>query len=148
MYKTVFAMEMAKTADVFRVQLSDLAMEAYWEAFETAGDDDFRRACKRARAECEFMPTIRQIGSFLPSKPLPVDPLVAQLLQPWERVEPWPEHAVGRKDVNVKKAAAKWEPQGELEKAAYKRWVGMQHADWYGGYWPGVGEHWKGVKQQ
>lgn len=141
MYKTTFATELDKTAAVFRVELTAPAIEAYWEAFETADDDDFRKACRKARTECEFMPTIRQIAKHLPSKPPPTDPLLTRLLQPWERAEQWPEQAVGRADPKVKKAAQKWEPKTEMEKAIHRSWSRWVHHDHYGGWVPKGG--WK-----
>lgn len=114
------------------MQLSDLAIEAYWEAFEAADDADFQTACRRARKECEdFMPTIGQIAKRMPVRPRPQDPALTKLLQPWERKEAWPELAVGRKDAKVKKAAVKWEPKTELEKAAHKRWLLMVSKKWF-----------------
>lgn len=119
------------TADAFRVQLSDLAVEAYWQAFEAADDDEFRAACRRARKECEdFMPSIGQIAKRMPVRPRPQDPALTKLLQPWERAEQWPEQAIGRRDASAKKAAQKWEPKSELEKAVYRRWVDWTHAKW------------------
>lgn len=132
MYRGTFAQEIGMTADAFRVQLTDLAIEAYWQAFETADDDDFRSACRRARKECEdFMPTIGQIAKRMPVRPRPQDPALTKLLQPWERAEEWPEHAIGRKDAKVKKAAAKWEPKTEMEKAIYRQWSQWTHPRWF-----------------
>lgn len=130
MYQATFAAEINKTADVFRVELSRPALDAYWEAFEVADDDAFRAACRRGRAECDFMPTIKQLARYMPVRPQPQDPLLTRLLQPWERAEQWPDQAVGRRDAKAKKAAQKWEPKSELEKAVYRRWVDWTHAKW------------------
>jgi hypothetical protein len=62
------ALELNKTAAVFRSELSALAIDGYWEAFERDSDDDFVKACRRARAECDFMPTIKQLRSFMPDR--------------------------------------------------------------------------------
>ena len=65
-YET-FALELSKTAAVFgTAKLSTVAIDAYWEVFEHEDDQDFIEACRRARADCDFMPTICQLRAFIP----------------------------------------------------------------------------------
>ena len=68
MNRSLLVVELNKTAAVFRVELSAPAYEGYWEAFAAESDADFTRACFRARAECDFFPTIRELRKFLPSR--------------------------------------------------------------------------------
>jgi len=66
--RKTFAPELAKTAGAFRAELGEFGIEAYWEAFCTETDADFARACRLAREQCEFMPTIRELRRFLPDR--------------------------------------------------------------------------------
>jgi hypothetical protein len=68
MTRKVLVLELNKTAAVFRTELSPPAYEGYWEAFHTEIDQDFARACRRAREELDFMPTIKQLRHFLPDR--------------------------------------------------------------------------------
>jgi hypothetical protein len=68
MKRETLVMELNKTAAVFRCPLSTLAIDGYGEAFEGVPDADFVRACRRAREECDFMPTIKQLRAFLPDR--------------------------------------------------------------------------------
>lgn len=68
MKRETLVLELNKTAAVFRSPLSTLAIDGYAEAFEDACEADFVRACRRARQECEFMPTIKQLRQFLPDR--------------------------------------------------------------------------------
>ncbi len=64
----LLVLELNKTAAVFRTELTTLGIDGYWEAFERDDDGDFVTACRRARAECDYMPTIKQLRMFLPDR--------------------------------------------------------------------------------
>ncbi len=134
MRKDVFAVELNKTAAVFRTELNEALMAGYWEAFSDQTDDGFTGACKRARVECDFFPTIKELRRFLPVRPPPVDPLVTRLLTPWEPQETWPPPSKPNVDKR-KKAAAHWEPKNEMERRAKQRFLDMKHEDFWGGWW-------------
>lgn len=70
MTREQFALELNMTASVLppRTELSVLALDAYWQAFRTESHTDFSRACRRAREELDYMPTIKQLRTFLPSR--------------------------------------------------------------------------------
>ena len=92
--RKTFAPELAKTAGAFRAELGEFGIEAYWEAFETETDADFVQACRRAREECDFMPTIKELRKFLPDRRAR---LVRQQTERWlaenaahSRKRPWP----------------------------------------------------------
>ncbi len=68
MNRKTFAVELSKTAGAFRAELGDFGIEAYWEAFEDETDAEFVQACRRAREECDFMPTIKELRKFLPDR--------------------------------------------------------------------------------
>lgn len=68
MNRAVLVIELNKTSAVFRCELSAPAYEGYWEAFHLETDADFARACRRAREELDFMPTIKQLRMYLPDR--------------------------------------------------------------------------------
>jgi len=66
--RKTFAPELSRTVGAFRAELDEFGIEAYWEAFQTETDADFSNACRRAREECDFMPTIKELRKFLPDR--------------------------------------------------------------------------------
>ena len=84
----VMALELNKTAAVFRTELSAVAIETYWESLSSYGKDDLHWAFKRARETCEFMPTIRDLLELL--RPRRQRALAEYKPAPYER-KPWPE---------------------------------------------------------
>jgi hypothetical protein len=93
--RKTFAPEMSKTAGAFRAELGEFGIEAYWEAFQTETDQDFAQACRRAREECDFMPTIKALRQFLPDRRAraaveATDRYLRENQQLSERLAPWP----------------------------------------------------------
>jgi hypothetical protein len=84
----VMALELNKTAAVFRSELSAVAIETYWESLSGYGAEDLHWAFKRARENCEYMPTIRDLLELL--RPRRQRQLAEYKPEPYKR-EPWPE---------------------------------------------------------
>ena len=89
-----FGQEMAKTAAVLRAELSDPLLEGFWEAFEGADIEAFSKACRRAREELDFMPSIHELRRLMPAlrgpspEALATDAYLKQLT-----ASPWPKDA-------------------------------------------------------
>ncbi len=90
--KRAFSVEMFKLAAALKApEVSEPMLEAFWEDFADVEIDVFRAVCKKARGALDFMPSIRELRSFLPPRPQKIDPLVERLLAPFLRQEAWPD---------------------------------------------------------
>lgn len=86
-----FAAELNMLAAALKGLVTEPMLMVFWEEFGAESLSDWRVACVKARRSLDFFPSVREMRSFLPAKPRPIDPLVARLLAPYERKEPWPD---------------------------------------------------------
>lgn len=86
-----FVSELNMLGAVLKGHVTEPLLMAFWQDFEDVTFEDFRVACKRARRELDFFPSVRELRSFLPRREQPMDPQLKRLLDPWVRNEPWPE---------------------------------------------------------
>lgn len=119
MTRDEFAVELVKLAAALKQPLSKPLQDVFWEEFGDESLDVFRRACKRARRELDFFPSIREMRGFIGHKPPPPDPLLVRLLQPWVRKEPWPA------EVEKRLPRPAPTPPSELERAIRERLLKM-----------------------
>ncbi len=59
-----FTVAMVKLAQIYRCELSKLAMDGYWRVLSRLSDDELLRATDRALERCKFMPAPSELLAF------------------------------------------------------------------------------------